>query len=128
MTEVSRLLRGTLPVLVALAVATGFALPANSAPLARAPQMSGPDLASQWWLTSLGVPQAWRAASEGLSPWLRSVAVSPSIICRNRGFPSFICADRYVCRCCVPRVMNVLSSAIPMLPPMFRIKLIMLEI
>ena len=60
MTEVSRLLRGTLPVLVALAVATGFALPANAAPLARAPRMSGPDLASQWWLTSLHVPQAWR--------------------------------------------------------------------
>ncbi|MFY9669002.1 MAG: S8 family serine peptidase, partial [Trebonia sp.] len=63
MTEVSRLLRGTLPVLVALAVATGFVLPANAAPLARAPRTSAPDLASQWWLTSLHVQQAWRAAS-----------------------------------------------------------------
>ena len=63
MTEVSRLLRGTLPVLVALAVATGFALPVNAAPLARAPRTSAPDLASQWWLTSLHVQQAWRAAS-----------------------------------------------------------------
>jgi len=61
-TEVSRLLRGTLPVLVTLAVATGFALPANAAPLARA-RTSAPDLASQWWLTSLHVQQAWRAAS-----------------------------------------------------------------
>ncbi|MGB6576072.1 MAG: S8 family serine peptidase, partial [Trebonia sp.] len=63
MTEVSRLLRGTLPVLVALAVATGFVLPANAAPPARAPRTSAPDLASQWWLTSLHVQQAWRAAS-----------------------------------------------------------------
>ncbi len=81
MTEVSRLLRGTLPVLVALAVATGFALPANSAPLARAPRMSGPDLASQWWLTSLGVPQAWRAASAkgaGVTVAVLSTGVSAS--------------------------------------------------
>ncbi|HTB54553.1 MAG TPA: S8 family serine peptidase [Trebonia sp.] len=63
MTEVSRLLRGTLPVLVALAVATGFVLPANAAPPARAPRTSAPDLASQWWLTSLHVQQAWRTAS-----------------------------------------------------------------
>jgi hypothetical protein len=62
-TEVSRLLRGTLPVLVALGVATGFALPVNAAPLARAPRMSATDLAGQWWLTSLHVPQAWQAAS-----------------------------------------------------------------
>ena len=81
MTEVSRLLRGTLPVLVALAIATGFALPANAAPLARAPRMSGPDLASQWWLTSLGVPQAWRAASAkgaGVTVAVLSTGVSAS--------------------------------------------------
>jgi len=80
-TEVSRLLRGTLPVLVALAIATGFALPANAAPLARAPRMSGPDLASQWWLTSLGVPQAWRAASAkgaGVTVAVLSTGVSAS--------------------------------------------------
>ena len=81
MTEVSRLLRGTLPVLAALAVATGFALPANAAPLARGPRMSGPDLASQWWLTSLGVPQAWQAASAkgaGVTVAVLSTGVSAS--------------------------------------------------
>ena len=81
MTEVSRLLRGTLPVLVALAVATSFALPANAAPLARAPRMSGPDLAGQWWLTSLGVPQAWQAASAkgaGVTVAVLSTGVSAS--------------------------------------------------
>lgn len=81
MTEVSRLLRGTLPVLVALAVATGFALPANAAPLARAPRTSAPDLASQWWLTSLHVQQAWRAASAkgaGVTVAVLSTGVSAS--------------------------------------------------
>jgi subtilase family protein len=80
-TEVSRLLRGTLPVLVALAVATGFALPANAAPLARAPRTSAPDLASQWWLTSLHVQQAWRAASAkgaGVTVAVLSTGVSAS--------------------------------------------------
>ena len=81
MTEVSRLLRGTLPVLVALAVATGFVLPANAAPLARAPRTSAPDLASQWWLTSLHVQQAWRAASAkgaGVTVAVLSTGVSAS--------------------------------------------------
>jgi hypothetical protein len=80
-TEVSRLLRGTPPVLVALAVATGFALPANAAPLARAPRTSAPDLASQWWLTSLHVQQAWRAASAkgaGVTVAVLSTGVSAS--------------------------------------------------
>ena len=81
MTEVSRLLRGTLPVLVVLAVATGFALPANAAPLARAPRTSAPGLASQWWLTSLHVPQAWRAAAvkgAGVTVAVLSTGVSAS--------------------------------------------------
>ena len=81
MTEVSRLLRGTLPVLVALAVATGFVLPANAAPPARAPRTSAPDLASQWWLTSLHVQQAWRAASAkgaGVTVAVLSTGVSAS--------------------------------------------------
>ncbi len=81
MTEVSRLLRGTLPVLVALAVATGLVLPANAAPLARAPRTSAPDLASQWWLTSLHVQQAWRAASmkgAGVTVAVLSTGVSAS--------------------------------------------------
>jgi hypothetical protein len=80
-TEVSRLLRGTLPVLVALAVATGFALPANAAPLARAPRTSALDLAGQWWLTSLHVQQAWRAASAkgaGVTVAVLSTGVSAS--------------------------------------------------
>ncbi len=81
MTEVSRLLRGTLPVLVALAVATGFALPANALPLARAPRTSALDLASQWWLTSLHVQQAWRVASAkgaGVTVAVLSTGVSAS--------------------------------------------------
>jgi hypothetical protein len=68
-------------VLVALAVATGFALPANAAPLARAPRTSAPDLASQWWLTSLHVQQAWRAASAkgaGVTVAVLSTGVSAS--------------------------------------------------
>ena len=81
MTEVSRLLRGTLPVLMALAVATGVALPVNAAPLARAPRMSATGLAGQWWLTSLHVPQAWRAASvegAGVTVAVLSTGVSVS--------------------------------------------------
>jgi len=76
---VSRLLRGTPPVLVALAVATGFALPANAAPLARAPRTSAPGLASQWWLTSLHAQQAWRAAEgAGVTVAVLSTGVSAS--------------------------------------------------
>jgi hypothetical protein len=69
------------PVLVALAVATGFALPANAAPLARAPRTSAPGLASQWWLTSLHAQQAWRAASAkgaGVTVAVLSTGVSAS--------------------------------------------------
>ena len=62
-TEVSRLLRGTLPALVPLAVAAAFALPATAMPLARAAQQdSAPTRAAQWWLASLRVPQAWQSA------------------------------------------------------------------
>jgi Subtilase family len=62
-TEVSRLLRGTLPALAPLAVAAAFALPANAMPLARAVQPdSGPSRGAQWWLASLRVPQAWQSA------------------------------------------------------------------
>jgi subtilase family protein len=80
-TEVSRLLRGTLPVLVALAVATAFALPANAAQLARAPRTAAPDLAGQWWLTSLHVQQAWRTApakGAGITVAVLSTGVSAS--------------------------------------------------
>jgi hypothetical protein len=58
-TDVSRLLRGTPPFLVALTVASAFALPASAAqptPAAR------PIRAAQWWLTALHVPRAWQAA------------------------------------------------------------------
>ena len=61
MTDVSRLLRGTLPFLVALPVATAFALPASAARPAPAAQ---PTRAAQWWLAALQVPRAWRAAPE----------------------------------------------------------------
>jgi len=58
-TEVSRLLRGTLPVVAALAAATAIALPANAGQ-----QATGPARSAQWWLASLHVPQAWAAAPE----------------------------------------------------------------
>jgi Subtilase family len=56
-TEVSRLLRGTLPVVAAFAAATAIALPANAGQQADSPARS-----AQWWLASLHVPQAWAAA------------------------------------------------------------------
>lgn len=55
MTDAPRLLRGTLPCLAALALATGFVLPANA---------QGPTAtrSAQWWLTALNASRAWRAA------------------------------------------------------------------
>jgi Subtilase family len=80
-TGVCRFLRGTLPVVVAIAVATGFVLPASAAQLARAPRTAAPDLAGQWWLTSLHVPQAWRSATgkgAGVTVAVLSTGVSTS--------------------------------------------------
>jgi hypothetical protein len=54
-TDVTRPLRGTLPFITALTVATVFLLPASA--LAATPAR-----ASQWWLSALGVPQAWKNA------------------------------------------------------------------
>ena len=63
MTDVSRLLRGTLPFVAALAVAAAFGLPANAWQPARAVSPPGaPARAAQWWLASLDVTAAWRAA------------------------------------------------------------------
>lgn len=81
MTGVCRFLRGTLPVAVAIAVATGFVLPASAAQLARSPRTAAPDLAGQWWLTSLHVPQAWRSApakGAGVTVAVLSTGVSTS--------------------------------------------------
>ncbi|WP_300613213.1 S8 family serine peptidase, partial [Trebonia sp.] len=56
--------------MVAFAVATCFVLPANAGQSARAARAAGaarsaaPSLASEWWLTALNVPAAWRAAPE----------------------------------------------------------------
>jgi hypothetical protein len=50
-----RLLRGTLPCLAALAIATGFALPANA-------RSAGATRSAEWWMKALNVSQAWRAA------------------------------------------------------------------
>jgi hypothetical protein len=64
-TNASRLLRGTVPCLVALAVATGFVLPASAAQAASAALTTGSPGATrsaEWWLTVLGVPSAWRTA------------------------------------------------------------------
>ena len=65
MSDASRLLRGTLPCLVALTAAVSFALPANAsqqAGTARSAESSGVTRAGEWWLTTLNVPAAWRAA------------------------------------------------------------------
>ena len=59
MTDVSRLLRGTLPFLAALPVATVFALPASAAQPVAAAQ---PARSAEWWLAALRVSQAWQAA------------------------------------------------------------------
>ena len=65
MSDASRLLRGTLPCLVAFAVATGFVLPANARQLTGGGQtVPAVDVTrgAEWWLTALQVPAAWRAA------------------------------------------------------------------
>lgn len=56
MSYAARLVRGALPVLAALTVASASALPADAA---TAPSVARGDL---WWLTALNVPAAWRAA------------------------------------------------------------------
>jgi subtilisin family serine protease len=64
--DASRLLRGTLPCLVALAVATALVLPANAQDLPGTGQ-TVPAIdatrGAEWWLTALRAPAAWRAAS-----------------------------------------------------------------
>jgi subtilisin family serine protease len=63
--DASRLLRGTLPCLVAFAVATGFVLPANARQLAGGGQtVPAVDVTrgAEWWLTALRVSGGWRAA------------------------------------------------------------------
>jgi hypothetical protein len=63
--DASRLLRGTLPCLVALLAAIGFALPASAQPqagAAPAARTEGITRTAEWWLTALDVPGAWRAA------------------------------------------------------------------
>jgi Subtilase family len=54
MTHMPRLVRGTLPALVALAVASGLVLPASA--------QQAPTRAAQWWLTALNVSRAWQLA------------------------------------------------------------------
>ncbi len=55
MTDAPRLLRGTLPCLAALTLATTFVLPANA-------QSPHPGRSAEWWLSDLNVSRAWRAA------------------------------------------------------------------
>ena len=65
MTNVARLLRGLLPVLAASAAATAAALPAAALPAAAAGLPATPQAVTrsgQWWLSSLQVPAASRAA------------------------------------------------------------------
>ena len=62
MTNVARLLRGLLPVLAASAAATAAALPAAAAGLPATSQAV--TRTDQWWLTTMHVPAALRAAPE----------------------------------------------------------------
>ena len=82
MAKVSRLLRCALPVLVALAVAAAFALPANAGQLARTAQPAGaPTRAAQWWLAALHVPQAQAtstAEGAGITVAVLSTGVDPT--------------------------------------------------
>lgn len=48
---------------MAFAAAAAFALPAYAGQLAHAAKTAAPSRAAQWWLASLHVPQAWRAAA-----------------------------------------------------------------
>jgi subtilase family protein len=71
-TDVSRALRGTLPLITALTVAASFMLPGSA--LAATPTRT-----AQWWLPALGVPQAWKAApaeGKGVTVALLSTGVN----------------------------------------------------
>jgi subtilisin family serine protease len=98
--KVSRLLRCALPVLVALAAAAAFALPANAGQEARAAHRAGtprptstaqpastarpaaaPPRAAQWWLAALHLPQAQATATEegaGITVAVLSTGVDPT--------------------------------------------------
>jgi hypothetical protein len=58
-----RLLRGLLPLAVALAALPGCLLPAvaDAASLSSMPATAAPDRAAEWWLAALGAPRAWQA-------------------------------------------------------------------
>ncbi len=58
-----RLLRGLLPLAVALAAMPGCLLPAlaDAAPLSSMPAAAIPDRSAEWWLAALGIPRAWQA-------------------------------------------------------------------
>jgi len=98
--KVSRLLRCALPVLVALAAAAAFALPANAGQQARTAHTAGtprptstaqptgtarpaaaPARAAQWWLAALHVPQAQATAAAegaGITVAVLSTGVDPT--------------------------------------------------
>ena len=84
MTDVSRLLRGTLPFLAALPVATVFALPASAAQPGAAAQpvaAAQPARSAEWWLAALRVPRAWQAApaeGKGVTVAVLSTGVDPA--------------------------------------------------
>lgn len=61
MTYAARLLRGALPVLASLTVASVCALPAHAADGAGASGTATVTRADLWWLTALNVSAAWRA-------------------------------------------------------------------
>jgi hypothetical protein len=78
------LLRGTLPCLVAFAVAAGFVLPAHARQLTGGGQtVPTVDVTrgAEWWLTALRVPAAWRAApaeGKGVTVAVLSTGIAPA--------------------------------------------------
>jgi hypothetical protein len=70
-TNVSRALRGTLPLIAALTVAIAFMLPGSA-------RAATPARTAQWWLPALGIPQAWKTApteGKGITVALLSTGV-----------------------------------------------------
>jgi subtilisin family serine protease len=58
-------------------------VPASTASAASMPSTATPDRAAEWWLTALGVPQAWKATAsarpgEGITVAILSTGVDPS--------------------------------------------------
>ena len=119
MTGASRLLRGTLPFLAALSVATAFGLPASARQPAPAARTAAPTRAAQWWLTAMDVSRAWRsepARGDGVTIAVLSTGVEAA----HQDLAGAVTAagDAYVMTVSVTRVPGRSSSRCAALPPL----------